>query len=757
MLKMKYLMLIAICVVGIVLAVVSPRQEKKNVEQPGLVPYPNSLQLSEGFFKGKEVSIINETPYSLPNTLTADLGQYFQIKNNKRSATITIIQDEELENEAYDLDITKNKIEIRAGGRNGTIYGFTTLLQLLNQYAAYGEVALPCMKIKDKPQYAWRGMHLDVCRHFFNVDEVKKMLDAMALNKLNVFHWHLTDDQGWRIEIKRYPLLTEKGAWRKETVKNHMANHPKEFDGKRYGGYYTPEQIKEVVAYADNLGIQIVPEIEMPGHAVAAAMAYPGLTCTGNPKPFNEWGVSDDVFCAGNDSTFIFLQNVIDEVVALFPSEYIHIGGDECPKDKWEKCPKCQVRIKRQGLQDEMELQSYFVKRMEHYINSKGKKVIGWDEIMEGGLAERATVMSWRGEKGGLEAASHGHDVIICPNEEVYLNFYQSNYNEPLAIAGCITMEDIYNWSPMPDSLAPEFKHHVLGSQGNIWTEYIQTDDELEYMAYPRLCALAEMLWTEDSIQNFDRFTDRMNWQYERLDRLNINYRIPYPEKILPIEALTPEHNTLDLSMPMKNAVVYYTLDGSQPKEDGIRYSGKPLVFDTERQLPIILKCATKMLNGRWSAVHTSKVNFGIMKSVNVDVEEGAIYELKEGDFSTANVDFSLDKELSIQQGIHPSDNAPNHFFAEQISGYIKVPESGIYTFTLTSSDGSMLMINGQKIIDNDGFCYERIREGRVALEEGLHSFELRHFQAKYAYSLKLRATAPNGQIINFDEENVYH
>lgn len=750
----KFIRLVCLLLIGFSLIPSCSSPAKKDINDIAIIPMPNQIKIEDGVFSKKKIKLNINTDMVSKESL-----QYYidKLRDNvsfdeQADAFLTINSDKALKPEAYLLAISSNEIAISASSLKGVHNAFSTLNQLFSQY----KITIPCVHIKDEPQYSWRGMHLDVCRHFYDVAFIKKMLEAMALNKLNVFHWHLTDDQGWRIEIKKYPLLTEKGGWREETVLNHMANHPKQYDGKRYGGFYTQEQIKEVVAYAEQLGITVVPEIEMPGHAVAAAKAFPELTCTGKPQPFNEWGVSDDVFCAGNEATFEFLQNVIDEVIELFPSEYIHVGGDECPKTRWEKCPKCQALMKKEGLKDEMELQSYFIRRMEKYISSKGRKLIGWDEILEGGLAEGASVMSWRGIEGGIEAASHGHDVVICPNAEVYLDHYQSNYNEPLAIAGHTTMEDIYHWSPMPDSLDSKFQHHILGAQGNLWTEYMPISDQVEYMAYPRLCALAEMLWTQDSIQNYDSFTHRMNQQYKRLDAIGIKYRIPYPEKILPIEALTNETNTIDLSVPIEDATVYYSTDGSDPKENGIVYTA-PLTFKDTSASPITLKCATQMPNGRWSAVHTSKIYISNPKeNTETEAEEGAVYSFKKGEFSTAQLDFD-GIEKTLQKGINVLEGAPSNFYAEQISGLLKVPATDIYTFTLSSDDGSILMINGQEIINNDGFSYGRTRQGRIALKAGFHPFVIKHFQAKYGANLSLTATTPDGSTIDFTKENTFH
>jgi hexosaminidase len=370
-------------------------------------------------------------------------------------------------------------------------------------------------------------MHLDVGRHFFDKEFVKRYIDLIALHKMNTFHIHLTDDQGWRIEIKKYPRLTEIGSKRKESP---MIGNRKKGDGTPYRGFFTQDDIREIVEYARKRYITVVPELEMPGHSLGALAAYPELSCTGGPhEVMTRWGVFEDVYCAGNDKVFEFMEDVLTEVIELFPGEYIHIGGDECPKARWEKCPKCQARIKKEGLKDEHELQSYFVKRIEKFLNSKGRRLIGWDEILEGGLAPNASVMSWRGTEGGIAAARSGHDVVMSPTTHCYFDYYQSKNRkqEPEAIGGFLPLDIVYSFEPVPAELAPEQRKHVIGAQGNVWTEYIHTPSDVEYMALPRMCALAEVVWTPAELKDWDDFRDRLDRFAERLDAMGVNYRKP--------------------------------------------------------------------------------------------------------------------------------------------------------------------------------------------------------------------------------------
>lgn len=433
--------------------------------------------------------------------------------------------------EGYRMSVSPDLVVITAKQANGAFYGVQTLRQLLPPQIENDSLqtsviwSLPAVEIADEPRFVYRGLQLDVSRHFFPVDFIKKYIDLIAMHKMNRFHWHLTDDQGWRIEIKQYPKLTEVGAWRKETLVGHYGDIPQQYDGQRYGGFYTQEEIADVVRYASSRFVEVVPEIEMPGHALAALAAYPELSCTGGPfETGTKWGVSEDVFCP-SEETFRFLENVLTEVTQLFPYRYVHIGGDECPKTRWAASALCQELIKREGLKDEHELQSYFIRRIERFLNSKGKNIIGWDEILEGGLAPNATVMSWRGMEGGIAAASQGHDVIMTPTSFCYLDYYQSKAEgEPLAIGGYLPLDTVYHFDPMPPSLGPEAAGHILGAQANVWTEYIKTTDKAEYMVFPRAVAMAEVVWSPKSKRNYPDFVQRFKRHAARLDEAGVNY-----------------------------------------------------------------------------------------------------------------------------------------------------------------------------------------------------------------------------------------
>ncbi|HUR11229.1 MAG TPA: beta-N-acetylhexosaminidase [Flavitalea sp.] len=526
--------------------------------QVSIIPQPVSTTIRKGnFILSKKTTVVVSDEGDRP---TADfLSEYVRriygisisISREAKSNSIRIVTRKFIKAPdnagRYSLSVAPTGIKIEGDGYEGTFYGMQSLLQLL-PLTKNSSLAVPAVTIEDYPRFSYRGLHLDVGRHFYPVDYIKKYIDYLALHKLNTFHWHLTEDQGWRIEIQKYPRLTSVGAWRNGTI---IGRYPgKGNDNKRYGGFYTKEEVRELVAYASKRFITVVPEIEMPGHGSAAIAAYPWLSCfpdeptkipanmiseeskTAGGKLVQEtWGVFDDVFCAGNDSTFLFLQDVIDEVVDLFPSALIHVGGDECPKNNWKRCPKCQQRMKENNLKNEHELQSYFIQRMEKYINSKGKKLIGWDEILEGGLAPNAYVMSWRGEKGGIEATKQKHQVIMTPTTYVYFDYAQTKKEDSVTIGGFIPLSKVYNYEPLPKELTKEQATYISGAQANVWTEYMNNNRKVEYMIFPRVSALSEVLWTPKEKKNWAGFRKRLDLQVKRYTLWGVNYSKAYVQE----------------------------------------------------------------------------------------------------------------------------------------------------------------------------------------------------------------------------------
>ncbi|MCC6240227.1 MAG: beta-N-acetylhexosaminidase [Phycisphaerales bacterium] len=524
-----------------------------DMPQTSIIPIPREICLRAGVFRLDASVCITFAPSTgalarmLADRLKQFAGLVLAVKPTGaaegRQIMLSIADDDaRLGREGYKLEVTCERVSLSAPTEAGLFYALQSLVQLLPVQSLQGRHQTPAagatgamleianQTIVDWPRFSWRGAMLDVSRHFFNVEQIKQFLDVMALHKLNVFHWHLTDDAGWRIQIYRYPRLTEDGAWRAGVGFGLVADATTAYDQRgRYGGYYTQQQIRDVVDYARQRQITIVPEIEMPGHALAVLHVYPEYGCTDGPFDIQMFsGIAEDVFCAGNEATFELLEQVLDEVAQLFPGPYIHIGGDECPKKRWKACPKCQARITSQGLKDEDELQSYFIKRIERHLDGLGKRLIGWDEILEGGLAANATVMSWRGVEGGIEAAQMGHDVVMTPHKRCYLNFHQSQDKkfEPMAVwEDVLTLEQTYTFEPVPAELNEQQRKHVLGLQGNIWTECIADPKHLQYMMFPRLSALSEVAWSQDQRRNLADFCQRMRQMQFRLDVLDIRYR----------------------------------------------------------------------------------------------------------------------------------------------------------------------------------------------------------------------------------------
>ena len=625
--------------------------------------------------------------------------------------------------EEYTLDIKPNKIIINAGSGAGIFYGIQSLFQLLPVELGKTNVSIPCVSVEDFPRFKWRGAHLDVCRHFFPVEFIKKYIDILAMYKMNTFHWHLTEDQGWRIEIKKYPKLTEIGAWRKETMG----------DGKPYGGFYTQDQIREIVAYAKERYITIVPEIEMPGHAMAALAAYPELSCTGGPfEVATTWGICKDVYCAGNEKTFQFLEDVLTEVMDLFPSKYIHIGGDEVPKTRWQNCVRCQARIKAEGLKDESELQSYFVQRIEKFLNSKGRNIIGWDEILEGGLAKNAAVMSWQGIDGGIAAAKAKHFAVMTPGDYCYFDHYQGLSGEPTAIGGYTPIEKVYSYEPIPDSLNDEESKYIMGAQANMWTEYVETTDHVEYMLMPRLCALSEVVWSPKNLRDYKNFSDRMIKQYEILLLKKINFRIPPPIAETD-ELVITKSKTIKLSSPIKNSAIHFTLNGTEPTVKSLLYK-RPLKISKST----FLKAKTFLKDGNTSVTASLQI------SLTDSTINGLNYKYYEGAWSVLpNFDLLIPVSKGKTHNLSLSAiKTRDENFGIEWNGFINILKEGDYTFYLSSDDGSRLFIDDQQLIDSNRSHGRKETAGKLHLSVGKHSIKILYFQIGGAKSLELYYSA---------------
>lgn len=576
----------------------TPEEKIYSEEDISIIPKPEMVKCNPGFFvfnKSTKFSITEDVQKEIAQVLTNKFRTVAGwdlsiVKENPKDNYVAFVVNKDLKREAYELVVTKNKVMIMASSLSGFSYAIQTIRQLLppeieNKTKLENRTwEIPNIEIKDSPRFKWRGLMLDISRHFFDKDYIKQVIDGLAMHKMNVLHLHLVDDQGWRIEIKKYPKLTEVGGWRVDQENLHWNARlsVKAEDKGTYGGFLTQEELKEIVKYAQSRNVEIIPEIEMPAHVSSAIAAYPHLSCKENPIGVPSGGVwpITDIYCAGKESTFTFLEDVLVEVMEIFPSKYIHIGGDEATKTNWEKCQHCQKRIAVEGLQNEEELQSYFIKRMEKFINAHEKKLIGWDEILEGGLAPDATVMSWRGVKGGLEAVEQGHDVVMTPNSHCYFDYYQGPQNEePLAIGGYLPLSKVYQFDPIVDSMTTEEANHVLGGQANLWSEYIPTKEHSQYMIYPRLAALSEAVWSAKNQRDWDDFSNRITSMFQRYEYLGINYaKSSYLIRPEVETNLEKKSVSLTLQNEYTNADIRYALSDSRLEDTPVKYEN-PIVL----------------------------------------------------------------------------------------------------------------------------------------------------------------------------------
>jgi len=735
----------AVCVLICCISCADQKARQASYNQGiNIIPKPQSLTVDEGVFR-----INGKTGFYAPTPESKAVMEYFTAKIKAATGlpvalsdrdadknTVSLVLDAALDvnNEGYYLTVTPQKATVRAKTLQGLFYGMQTFMQLLpaeieNSANPHPQVVFeaPCVTVKDEPRFEYRGIHLDPSRHFMSVADVKKYLELVSLFKINKLHFHLTDDQAWRIEIKKYPRLQE------------IASKRIEGEGFEYGGYYTQDEIREIVKYASDRFITVIPEIELPGHEMAAIAAYPELACkAGDYKPRIIWGVEDIVLCAGKEHVFEFLEDVFKEVIDLFPSEYIHIGGDECPKVSWQHCPLCQKRIREEGLtakdghSAEERLQSYFVQRIEKMLAKYGKKIIGWDEILEGGLAPTATVMSWRGEEGGIAAANLAHDVIMTPSSNgMYIDQFQGDSKiEPVSIGGLTTLKRVYDYNPTPDTLVKVSKdHYIKGVQCNTWSEYFYTEAIREYRIFPRIIALSEIAWTELENKDYQDFERRINNAYVRLDAYNINYHIPQPEQPFGscnYVAFTDKATlTFTTSRPYK---IVYTLDGAEPTASSAVYD-KPI----ETSENITLKIATVLPSGKMSKTRVITVEKQPLAPAAAAIDaaslkEGLKVKTAEGYFlkTSDTKDITAWKEQVIPNlGRLTQLNINNNEYAAVGEGFIDIPEDGVYFF---SSDLEEVWIDGKLLIDNGGEVKRFSRRDKsAALAKGLHAVKAVH------------------------------
>lgn len=683
-----------------------------------IIPQPASIIRNVGAFNFNaktKIFIVADADTALEATVKsfieeihAGSGATVQTKVDEKKAKRTknvivffLTKDAKPTKEAYTINIDQDRVNISANTNSGIFYACQTLLQLaptsvFNNAVPKNYFSFPAVTIVDAPRFGYRGMHLDVCRHFFPVKFVKKFIDLLALHKFNTFHWHLTDDQGWRIEIKKFPLLTAIGSQRKETMEGNYSKKPRTFDATPYGGFYTQDEIRDVVQYAQKKFVTIIPEIEMPGHALAALSAYPNLSCDSTKKyeAATTWGVFEDVFCP-KEETFNFIDGVLTEVAALFPSEIIHIGGDECPKTAWKKSEFCQDLMKREGLKNEEELQSYFIRRVEKILASKGKKLLGWDEILEGGLSPTASVMSWRGIQGGIDAAKAGHNVVMTPGTPVYFDHYQAEAStEPMTIGGLNTLQNVYDYEPLPSELTDEQNKFILGAQGNIWTEYIADPSRVEYMAYPRVCALAEVVWSAKSQKNYPDFMRRLSKHIERLANKNVNFCTRAFDVACKVQ-VSKDTVQVALSTLLDDAKIFYTTDKSAPTEKSKLYTA-PFEVGSEANVRAIVVKNSK--NYGMPMRQKLKLHTAVTKKYTLTYPPNDLEHTQNGIQALTDGKMATEENMSDWVGFRKNDfelvfdfGAPRTFSGVSLD-FLNQPEKNIFTpvyvTVSTSNDG---------------------------------------------------------------------
>ncbi|MGH8081513.1 MAG: family 20 glycosylhydrolase, partial [Lysobacter sp.] len=760
-------------------------RNKPALSTPELVPLPSKLRRGEGEFTLDATTTVyanNAEARAVAQLLRDELAATSKLQLSVRggapqtrkgevepSRYVQFVAEPVAANadaqakERYTLDVTARGIRV-AGPPAGLFYGYQTLRQLLPAARDGASLSVAALSIEDEPRFAYRGMHLDVGRHLYPLAFVKRYVDLMARYKLNTFHWHLTEDQGWRIEIKRYPKLTSIGSKRKETLAGRNVS-PYVGDGQPYGGFYTQDEVRELVAYARARHIMVIPEIEMPGHSLAALAAYPELGCT--PGPFEvgtNWGVYDDIYCP-KEETFKFLENVLDEVVALFPAPYVHIGGDEAPKTRWKTSEVAQAVMRREGLKDEHELQSYFIQRMEKFLHTRGKRIIGWDEILEGGLAPDATVMSWRGEAGGIAAAQQGHDVIMTPTQCCYFDYGQGPAeSEQWNLGGELSLDKVYAYNPVPTALDAKQARHVLGVQGNVWTEHLKTSAMVEYMVFPRMLALAEVAWTPQADRDYGDFSRRLRGQFPRLDRDKVGYRIPEPQglgDVMQVQQGSEREykHVVALTASVLGATIRYTLDGSDPTDASPAYQ-TPIEIVVPLDQTRELRTVTVLADGRRSGVYSARLRYrsylpAIAKPARS--EAGLGYRVYEGLFSS--LDEFAGADAPVAQGAALSLNVESfgraRGFGVRYEGFVEVPADGVYRYALQGDDRSALYIDGEAVIRNDN--YDRTLEASVPLRRGWHRLRVDWYQRQGGLSLSLSSAAPGQGLQAFDGRGAVH
>lgn len=744
MVKKLYFSIICSCILLLV-------QSCNSGNEINIFPEPSSVNLKQGSFNlEKGLRIETKTPEEnafLVSYLKEKLRKHFNHSDQVNSSVSgdgnvirMILDPENFEEDSYSLKVNRNEIILR-GRKSGLLYGINTLSQLIDPE----KNSIPCLEIEDQPEFQWRGMHLDVSRHFFSPDFIKKYIDILAMHKMNVFHWHLTDDQGWRIEIKKYPGLTEKGAWRKNRT-DQPWSYELEFttkdDPEAYGGYYSRDELREIVEYAEERNVTIIPEIEMPGHSQAALYALPQLSCSGEiyRKPDDVPFQFTDPFCAGNDSTFIFLKDVLDEVISVFPSEYIHIGGDEARKDPWMHCEKCRQRMKDENLSDLEELQAWFIEQVYDYLHSRGRKLIGWNEIMEGDLRKDAAIMAWKGEGIASEAIREGYPTVSAESEYYYLSRTQDAQSDMMG--RLLSLEKVYEHNPFGDVPELQKVDKAMGIQGCIWTENIFTGEEVQEHLLPRMAAIAERAWSGFKTNDFQVYSENLIPYFEYLDREGIAYYVSGPTGLFN-DKFAGESYNINLDTRIPGSKIYYSLDGSIPSTESYEYSSPIEILDSR-----VVKASVFLPSGKSSPVFTAnyeKVDLsepkeisGVIPGLELKYSFKEMKSLKELD-SISHWKDTVISTVTIPDWLQGTDN-----FSMTLEGWLKIDEDGVYRFFSASDDGSRVFINENLVCDNDGIHGSNyFIKGFAGLKKGYHEIKIEFFEAKYGEDLVLEMEGP--------------
>ncbi len=737
-------------------------------ELPVVCPQPLSMVPGHGTFTISPDVVIDAGAFDNPEFLTSYLQQKILLHTgidiaagDKTGNVNTIVFSKTGGNDnpgpdGYRITTSKHRVIIEAGTGAGIFYGINTLIQLIrvdrSSYTFYP------VKIVDSPAFAWRGMHLDVSRHFFPVEFIKIYIDILALHKMNVFHWHLTDDQGWRIEIDKYPKLTSVAAWRTDHT-NMPWNYDVTISGDHaknlYGGFYTKDEIREIVRYARERYVTIVPEIEMPGHSRAALTAYPGLTCSGKPYRIPEDTPFEftDPYCAGNDSVFTFLQDVLSEVMELFPSTYIHIGGDEAKKTPWENCPLCQKRMREEGLENTEQLQAWFISQIDNYLREKGRKTIGWDEIMEGNLPTDAAIMAWRDTESAGEALREGYNTVVATSRFYYFSSAQDNTRDlPSRV---LSLQDVLEYNPVPDSLTPEQSERLLGVSGSIWTENIQNGEDVEIHLLPRLAALANTAWSGPHSMDYETFIKSMPRYFKFLDAESLYYYLDSPKGFTSDKFYTDDYS-VRMHSEIPGTEIRYTLDGSEPEITSPLYTKSISVKNTTT-----VKAMNFLPSGKSSPVRMASIEKVTLNEAMAHGGKSSGLTLKTGFTDISSLD-DLSPAQNWETGESeliriPENLAGKDHFVLEFSGFFNAPEDGIYQFFTTSDDGSRLYIDDHLIVDNDGIHGSITASGQTGLAKGSHRMKVLFFEANYGESLKVEMEGPEIEKDEINEKLLTH